>query len=95
MMTPRQRQRWAKLRQRGRTRFIWARGVLRWGLTTALLWWLFMFCVDYWLVGDWSWLGLIIYLLIAVVVFPTAGFYWGSWTWTKNESKYDDRKTSD
>jgi len=30
--------------------------------------------------------------LFALVIFPTAGFFWGHWVWSVNEKKYQSWK---
>ncbi|HFB66818.1 MAG TPA: hypothetical protein ENJ60_14900 [Aeromonadales bacterium] len=76
-----QYQNWSKLRKNGAKHFIWFRGVLAWGLLTAILW---------------SGLMPVLYpvgnnlqrFLIALLLFPMGGFFWGLWVWKINEKKY-------
>lgn len=60
----------------GRSRFIWTRGVLGWGVTTAVL---------FAAVMAWSRemnLGMFLVTLgIALVLFPAGGFVWGALMW--------------
>ena len=65
----------------GRTKFIWLRGVVGWGIATALIWSLVMA----------AWHGfqtLPIYLGGAIILFPVGGYFWGVWVWRLSERQY-------
>lgn len=72
---------WEKTRLKGMTHFIWVRGVLFWGVGTAILWSIAMHFVA---PQDPVWLR----PLIALAVFPPGGLYWGRWCWMAWEKKY-------
>ena len=73
-----QYQNWSKLRKNGAKHFIWFRGVLAWGLLTAILW---------------SGLMSVLYpvgnnlqrFFIAMVLLPIKNLFLGVWVWRTNE----------
>ena len=73
-MNPRAISKWAAKRKRGQLRFIFLDGCLEWGLTTAVLWsvfmWIFMPAFD-----------LAAQAPIAFVIFPVLGAFagWANW----------------
>jgi hypothetical protein len=85
-MTPQQAERWAKIRAKGRNRFVRLVGVVGWGLPVAVLWSLTMAAIQGW---DRIWL----YLPIALVGFPVAGYWFGSTLWRKVEVLYQQSIT--
>lgn len=62
-MTPRQMERWANMRARGRTRFVWLVGVCGWGVTVGLAWAAIMAFRQ-------GWDQLPFLLPVALIVFP-------------------------
>lgn len=72
-----QRAQWAITRQKGKARFILFRGVLGWGVTTAVLYSLMM-----WFVLD---SNIKMLLPISLIVFPTGGLLWGWSLWHFHE----------
>jgi hypothetical protein len=80
-MTQRQAERWAATRSKGRNRYIFVFGVLFWGLSTAILWTVFMVAIE-------GWSGLPFYLPFALIGFPAAGYFWGAFTWWLAEAVY-------
>ncbi len=74
------RKRWADMQRMGRTRFILARGVLAWGLTTAVLYTLLMTLFD-----DAAPLPT---LLLSLVLFPLGGIGWGALMWRVFHRRY-------
>lgn len=72
-----QRAQWAITRQKGKARFILLRGVLGWGLTTAILYSLVL-----WLVLD---TDIKMLLPISLVIFPMGGLLWGWSMWHFHE----------
>lgn len=72
---------------KGRNNFIWKRGVLGWGLGTAVLWSILMQVIS---PQEPLWLR----PLIAVILFPIGGYVWGVWAWKLAEKKYSDSENS-
>ena len=70
---------WEKIREKGFLRFVLLRGVLGWGLCTAVLYSLIM-----WLISDVDirWL-----LPLALFLFLIAGVLWGGFMWWFIERK--------
>ncbi|MHC4375837.1 MAG: hypothetical protein ACYS26_04465 [Planctomycetota bacterium] len=65
-----QAQRLERTIAKGRTRFILVRGVLGWGVTTAVLWSVLMAISEGW--SPWSTLP------TALALFPIGGYFWGA-----------------
>ena len=65
---------WHRVYKQGRSRFIWVRGVLGWGVPTAIVWSAIM---------AWSegWTKFLQLLPIALITFPIGGYFWGAWMW--------------
>lgn len=80
-MTPRQVERWAATREKGRTRFIWLFGVLGWGLPMVILWTAFM-------VRGFGLPSFPVTLPLAAVGFPLGGYVWGAAMWWMAEAAY-------
>lgn len=81
-MRERDRAKWERVRAKGKRRFVIMRGVLGWGLSTAIL-----SSVLSQIEGVRSfhlWPG----LPIAVLVFAAGGYFWGSWVWDILERQY-------
>jgi putative flippase GtrA len=82
MMNPHQYDKWSKVREKGKTHFVWFNGVLFWGILTGIMWSVVMMYVmpnknPY------------VTFIIALILFPISG-YWGSkWTWHRNEKQYE------
>lgn len=72
--------RWQKIRERGPLRFILLRGVLGWGVTTAVLW-----CALMALFTDKDWVQL---MTVALVGFPVGGVVWGTVMWCVGERQF-------
>jgi len=81
-ISKKQAERWAQVHQKGRANFIWFRGVVCWGITTAILWSAFMA----YFVGNGSFVR---YLVPAFVVFPIGGYFWGVRMWRWGEGHFD------
>jgi hypothetical protein len=79
-MTPRQLQRWAATRARGRSRFIWLFGVLGWGIPMVILWTAFM-------VRGFG-LPSIPVIPFAAIAFPLGGYVWGAAMWWMAEAAF-------
>jgi len=73
--------RWTQTRQMGRTKFIWLRGVLGWGVTTAVLSSLIMTVFQ-------GFPTFLFRLGIAMILFPIGGYFWGIWVWELAEKQY-------
>ncbi len=76
------REKWEKTRIKGKSHFIWVKGFLSWGVMTAALWSIMMHFVQ---PQDPIWFR----PLIAFVLFPLGGLFWGSWVWNSSEKKYN------
>ena len=72
--------RWARIRRKGPLRYILLRGVLGWGLATALVYSLVMWAV--------TGANLRILLPLAMVIFPIGGVLWGAAMWWFLERRY-------
>jgi len=90
-MNQKQYNSWSKLRQHGENRFIWVRGVVIWGFSTAILWSILMQLLtptDEFMRRT----------IIALVVFSVGGYFWGKLVWKANEKKhaqYQDAQHAD
>ncbi len=73
-MNRKQQERWERMRQLGRSRYIWRHGVLGWGVTVAIAWSLSMAWMD-------GWDQLPILLPLALVLFPIGGYFFGAFMW--------------
>ncbi|RMF07330.1 MAG: hypothetical protein D6762_07765 [Candidatus Neomarinimicrobiota bacterium] len=80
-MSEKQLAKWAEIRRMGRMKFIWFRGVLVWGVSTAILWSLFMMALPYFHELRPS-------LGTAIILFPIGGYFWGVWVWKFAEKQY-------
>lgn len=81
-MSPKQFEKWAKIREKGRTRYIWVNGVLGWGLTTGVLWAVVMAALQ-------GWKHLALFLTLAAIGFPIGGYFFGRWTWSLFEKQFE------
>jgi hypothetical protein len=75
-------EKWAKLREQGRSRFVWLYGVLGWGVSTAILFSLWNGIRD-------GWDGFFFKLIPALVLFPLGGYLWGRFMWWFLETMHD------
>jgi hypothetical protein len=80
-VTQKQLEKWAKTRQMGRARYVWRYGVLGWGLATGVLW---SICRGFLRGGD----QLPVLLVLALIIFPIGGYFFGQWTWKKGEENF-------
>ena len=80
-LTQAQADNWERIRRRGRRRFILVRGVLGWGVLTAVLWSALMAFLG---MG----VGFLGNLAVAIVLFPIGGLAFGAWAWSIGERKY-------
>ena len=88
-MNKRRLQAWESTRKKGRSHFIWVRGVLCFGLTMAIVMTLFhSFRYDE---GNRLIDGLVD-LMVYLMVFPIVGYIWGSLVWKITERKYQEAK---
>ena len=72
---------WERMRTRGRTRYIWRKGVIGWGLPVGLLVTLFGFSQRGFSIPG---------LACAFVIWPTAGYCVGAITWGISERRYNE-----
>jgi hypothetical protein len=82
-------ERWEEMRAKGKMNFIIHNGVLRWGLGAAILFAILKTYTD-------GGVGSITFhntdfvqiLIIALVIFPIGGYFWGNWVWNSYAKKY-------
>jgi hypothetical protein len=77
-LTLKGRERWAKTRQMGRSRYVLWTGVVGWGVTTGVVWALSMAMKE-------GWSLLPIFLTFALIAFPAGGYFFGRLMWKWNE----------
>jgi hypothetical protein len=82
-MSEGQATRWALIRQRGRRRYIFLIGVVRWGIGIAVL----STILGGWLGAPGPFLGR---LAIALAVYPVGGIIYGAWMWSFNERRHSE-----
>lgn len=73
---------WVKIREKGKQRFVLVNGVLGWGATTAILWSVLMELIE---PSQNIWVRPI----IALIIFPIAGVVFGHLMWDKSEKAYE------
>jgi hypothetical protein len=80
-MNEKQMQQWKTLRKQGKITFIIKKGLIQWGVLTALLFSVLMHFVQpeypIWLRP-----------LISLIIFPFGGIFYGLWVWAIGEKKY-------
>lgn len=79
-MNEKQRLKWVKFRKLGKKKYIIKIGVLYWGVFTGLFWSIFMHIFqpsEQWYIRP----------IIALILFPIGGIFFGIWTWKINEKK--------
>ena len=74
-------EKWERTRKKGKSHFIWVNGFLCWGILTAVLWSIIMHISQ---PQEPIWLR----PLIALVLFPIGGLFWGNWVWNASEKKF-------
>ena len=88
-MTPDAVARWERERSRGRSHFIWRRGVAGWGVPAAMLtiayraWQLHTLGAAWTMTPD-----LREGIFVAAIVFPFCGYAFGAWLWGREEEEY-------
>ena len=80
-MNQRNMKKWEQIRSKGRSRYIWVNGVVIFGLVTAISWSIMMELVQP---------SEFIFLrpLMALILFPAGGYFFGIFNWKANENKY-------
>lgn len=83
-------EKWAKIRQKGKKRFVWVHGVLLLGISTATL---FAIITEFAHPSG----EFIVRFLIALCFFPISGYFWGHYMWKEGEKRYlnDSRHSND
>lgn len=81
-MTQKQIESWAKVRQAGKRQFILFRGVLGWGVFTAVMWSVVVSMLDQARFVD--------LFPGAIVLFPLVGLIWGVTNWSSSERSYSE-----
>ena len=72
---------WAKIREKGKQRFVLVNGVLGWGVSTAILW---VFLMEFLEPSENIWVRPI----TALIIFPIAGVAFGHLMCNKSEKAY-------
>ena len=72
---------WAKIREKGKQRFVLVNGVLGWGVATAIFWAVLMEFIE---PSENIWVRPI----TALIIFPIAGVAFGHLMWNKSEKAY-------
>lgn len=75
-------EKWEQTRVKGKLHFIWVKGFFGWGIMTAVLWSIIMHFAQ---PHEPIWFRPI----IALVIFPIGGLFWGNWVWSSSERKYN------
>jgi len=78
--TPKSAAKWEKNRSKGRTHFVWFRGVLGWGLP------MFVIMTAFNLRRAPS--SLTLTLIVNAIIWPIGGYIWGAWMWAASEKAY-------
>ncbi|MDE2427150.1 MAG: hypothetical protein KGM99_00380 [Burkholderiales bacterium] len=81
-------QRWANTRRKGLWRFILMNGVLGWGVTTAILWSIFMSMTS-------QNFDFKTRFPLALVIFPLGGIFWGYFVWRETEKLYQKQLSTE
>jgi hypothetical protein len=82
-MSQKNLEKWAKIRQTGRSRFVWLYCVVGWGLTTGAVWAVLM-------AFEKGWPELPMFLILGLIGFPIGGFFLGRWMWKRNERDFNN-----
>ena len=84
-MTSKNLQKWAQIRIKGKAHFVLVKGVLLWGVSTAIIWSIFM---------QWGSPAEVFYTrpLAALAAFAVAGYFWGILTWHLSEREFSRTK---
>lgn len=80
-MNEKQIQQWEILRKQGKIIFVVKKGVIQWGVLTALLFSVLMQFVQ---PREPIWFR----LLLSLIIFPFGGIFYGLWVWANVEKKY-------
>jgi hypothetical protein len=80
-MTAAEAAKWEKVRGRGKKRYVLVTGVLLWGVVTGIVWSIVMSAVQ-------GWDRLPLYLILALILFPIGGIFFGLQMWKILESRY-------
>lgn len=86
-MKPKEREKWEKIRGKGRLHFVLVYGALASGITAGF----FFALTSMWIGGKRLTMDeLLGELLIAVPIFMLGGLVWGLWIWRVNEKKFHE-----
>jgi hypothetical protein len=88
-MSEKQREKWAKTREMGRTKFVLLHGVLGWGVSVAVGWSVAMTAMN----GKWDQFPLT--FLIAIIGFPIGGYVVGRVMWAQQEKEFAKSQPKD
>ncbi|NGM84792.1 hypothetical protein G5B47_20525 [Paenibacillus sp. 7124] len=82
-----QRSKWEKIRSKGRKHFLFYRGVIGWGIPTAIIFTFFTELLenDHSITFDYSFY---MSLLKTLIILPVCGYFWGLWVWKWTEKNY-------
>ena len=73
---------WANIRAKGRSRFIFINGMIFWGIPTGLFWSVFMLLTT-------KNQNPFFLFTLALILFPLGGIGWGAWVWHMSEKRYN------
>ncbi len=85
--TPKQVERWQATRAKGKRHFVWWRGVVFFGGFMFVFMFLWQYLSSYF-VGGGRAPALIISIPIGIVMWPIAGWWWGTMLWNWTEQSY-------
>ncbi|QZY53623.1 peptidylprolyl isomerase [Crassaminicella profunda] len=94
-MNSKKREAWERTRQKGKSYFIWRKGVLGWGIPTAILFQVSMAILNNGLnIDAFTSRKFILNLVTSVIVFPIGGYFWGMWMWYWSNKIYNKENKS-
>jgi len=87
-MNEKEKARWGKIREKGKTKYILIHGIIGWGFITTIAYTVVTFLIDVVSGADLSLLKSLRDFAIALMVFPAIGFWQSLSRWAKNENEY-------
>ena len=87
-MTPKQLEKWAETRVKGKTHYIWFQGVLKWGGVMFVFMTLFMLSQQPAIEGVSRQVIPIAIVIINALVWPVAGYIYGVLNWSSSEKLF-------
>jgi hypothetical protein len=91
-----QKEKGKKMMDLGRTKFIWRYGVCGWGLLTAMLFLVLEIIIEKrFNLSDLLSLVFLKQLLLAIVIFPCVGYFWGLLMWKSFEKRIGNKNQNE